>query len=133
MKALLKKLLRDRKGVSLTEVIVAMAVIVVVTGAAISVVIASVRADNAYALKYAALTGSENAVECLRFTQDEAELNKALLKAGFVEHTETINSIEVKYVLDGNDDVKVGVTNENGKAYYVVILNGETIYKVEKQ
>ena len=57
MKKLLKRLVRDRKGISMTEVVVAMALVVIVTGAAISVLIASIQFD----VKYKAQTHALNA------------------------------------------------------------------------
>lgn len=80
-----KKLLRDRRGVSMTEVIVAMAAVLIVTGAAITVLVSSSQADTLYRDKYRALNGCENAVECIRFTKDKQTLADALLKAGFSE------------------------------------------------
>ena len=66
---MLKRLLRDRKGISLTEVVIAMAVVLTVTGSAITLVISSIKADAGFRAKYQALTACEKAADCLRFSK----------------------------------------------------------------
>lgn len=120
MKKALLKLLGNRKGISMTEVIVAMAVLVMVSGAAITVLIASVKADTAYQNKYAVLSGCENAAECLRFAVgNEILLKEALEKAGFAQTDETEFTLE-----KGNETVTVLKIDES----YAVVYNGEVIY-----
>ena len=120
MKKALLKLLGNRKGISMTEVIVAMAVLVMVSGAAITVLIASVKADTAYQNKYAVLSGCENAAECLRFADgNEILLKEALEKAGFAQTDETEFTLE-----KGNETVTVLKIDES----YAVVYNGEVIY-----
>lgn len=121
MKKALLKLLGNRKGISMTEVIVAMAVLVMVSGAAITVLIASVKADTAYQNKYAVLSGCENAAECLRFADgNEVLLKEALEKAGFAQTDETEFTLE-----KGNETVTV---LKNDDESYAVVYNGEVIY-----
>lgn len=120
MKKALLKLLGNRKGISMTEVIVAMAVLVMVSGAAITVLIASVKADTAYQNKYAVLSGCENAAECLRFADgNEVLLKEALEKAGFAQTDEAEFTLE-----KGNETVTVLKIDES----YAVVYNGEVIY-----
>lgn len=127
MKKALLKLIKNRRGISMTEVMVAMAVVVMVSGAAISVLIASVKADTAYQNKYSALVGCENAAECLRFADGfseeskEAWLGDALSKAGFTKTEDGTYMLE-----KGKEQVTVKKMNDSGE--YVVIYNGETIY-----
>ncbi len=122
---MLKRLLRDRKGISLTEVVVAMTVVLLVTGAAISVVISSINADVGFRDKYKALTACENAVECLRYSKgDKGLLEVALGKAGFnVENSE--------YFLEFRDH-KVTVTQDYVVKYTVErdgqIVSDKTLY-----
>lgn len=103
----------------MTEVVIAMAVIVMVSGAAISVLIASIKADASFENKYFSLAAVENAAECLQFADDNVEeLEKSLKRAGF----EKLESI---YVLEkGDEKVTVSIENEN----YVVKLDDEIIY-----
>ena len=78
MKKLLHKLLRDRRGISMTEVIVAMAMVTIVTGAAISVVMASIKFDVKYNERTAALSYCESVVDCVRFADNSENLSIAL-------------------------------------------------------
>ena len=144
---MLKRLFRDRKGISLTEVIVAMTLVVIVTGAAITVVISSAQADVAYRFKYRALTACENAVDCLRYSQgDEKELQNALSVLGFQGYqdnetlAETIETEEEKrksydgYILKYIDNLnkrehKIVVTTDATRTFYVV----KYIVKYENQ
>lgn len=134
---ILKKLLKNRKGISMTEVVVAMAVVVLITGAAVSVLIASVKADAKYITKSVALEGCETAVECIRFADgfDEGEalerLKTALTAAGF-EAAEDENTFTLSV---GDETVKVVVGTADGGTEvenYVVYFNDEEIYEKSK-
>ena len=121
---LIRKLLRNRKGVSLSEVVVAMAVVLMVAGAAISVLIYSSKADAVFRDKYRALTACESAVECIRFANGDADLlNEALANAGFVNPPD---DGEEKYFIEGNDQAVVICDFES--AHYVVKYGDEIIY-----
>lgn len=129
MKKALLKLINSRKGISMTEVIVAMAVLVMVSGAAITVLIASVKTDTAYQNKYAVLSGCENAAECLRFADgNEVLLENSLTKAGF---TKTEDGEKTEFILEkGNEAVTVF---KNDDESYAVVYNGEIIYTYYKK
>ena len=121
---MIKRLLRDRKGISLTEVVIAMAMVLMVTGAAISIVAASARADLGYRYKYEALTACENAADCLRYSQGDKDILKvALEKIGFdvsgteYTFTRTINKKTIQKI----------IISQNGNDY-VVEYNDEIIY-----
>lgn len=125
---MLKRLLRDRKGISLTEVVIAMAVVLTVTGSAITLVISSIKADAGFRAKYQALTACENAADCLRFSKgNETLLKDALVKSGFkVENDECFFKIL---------EHKVTVDDDEGKYFvkYTVerdgqIVSEETVY-----
>ena len=117
---MMKRLLRDRRGVSIAEVVVAMTMVLIITGAAISVQIASTRADVAYRHKYQALNACENAVACVRFAGNSSEtLAEALGKAGFVTDNGGFTH------KSGDYEVVVAFEEER----YVVRYNGEIIYE----
>ena len=130
---LLKKLLRDRKGISMTEVVVAMAVVTIVTGAAISVLVASIKFDVKYEEKTAALSYCESAVECVRFAENEEMLKKTLnlVKEGFGDY-EDVDGSFVFSLTEGDTTVQVVVTSVSGTDNYVVKLNDEVIYEICK-
>ena len=126
------KTIRSRKGITMTEVIVAMAMVVIVTGAAISLVVASVQFDAKYESQTAALNAAESAVECVRFASTVNDLHKEdgagyLDKLGF-DKVETIpEDVEADsgYELKGNNSVKIWV-----KGYTVTVtFDNELLYE----
>jgi len=121
LKNKLKALLKSRRGISMTEVVIAMTMVLLVTGAAITVVTASVHADVKYRHKSAALTACENAAECVRFAKNGGDLEDALKNAGF-EKEEDGDSFVIRF-----GEYEVAATKD-GSENYAVKLNGETIY-----
>ena len=130
-----KRLLQSRKGISVTEVVIAMAVVVLITGSAISVLAASVKADAKYITKSAALEGCETAVECIRFADDTDTLKTALAKAGFDIPEQGAEQENTFTLSVGDETVEVVVTadSENNTENYVVYFNGEEIYETSKK
>lgn len=118
MKKLLKKLC-DRKGITMTEVVVAMTVVIIITGAAISVVTASVQFDAKYQKETYALNACESAVNCVRFADTPEELADLLNKLAFKE--------KVSGVLwtFGDDVVRV----EDVGGTWTVIYNDKIMYE----
>ena len=115
--------LRDRKGITMTEVIVAMAMVLIITGAAISLLISSLQFDEKYKSQIYAYTACESAVNCMRYTDSTDDLNKYLPLLGF-EKTE-----ENTYVLSSNaQDVKVSIQGDT----WQLMLGGEVIYETKK-
>lgn len=121
---MIKRLLRNRKGISIAEVIVAMSMLLIITGAAMSVQIASSRADAIYRNQYNALNACENAAECVRFANGDEELLKGTLgKAGFTE------AVGAYTLTCGDRVVKVTVEAEHETEKYVVTCDDEIIYE----
>ena len=116
---MLRKLLRDRKGITMTEVIVAMATVVLVTGAAISLLVASVRFDAKYDSQTRALNACESAVHCIRFTDDPAKLADYLGRLGFTLDGDT-------FTLSGGGTAVEVVKTDDG---WRVTFDGETVYE----
>ena len=81
----MRSLLRNRKGITMTEVVIAMAVVIIVTGAAISLVASSVQFDAKYEKETYALNACESAVCCVRFADNNADVDlvECLQKLGF--------------------------------------------------
>lgn len=111
--------LRSRKGITMTEVIVAMAMVLVVSGAAISLLVASVQFDAKYNSQTQAITGCESAVEAIRFADNADEYVGYLKRLGF-----EINEGESHYTLPGNDTVKIRVDGNQ----WTVIFDDEEVY-----
>lgn len=117
-----------RKGFTLTEVIVAMAVVLLITGAAMSVVIASAKADDTYVKRQQAISSCQDAVDCVRFADDVTMLEEALQKVGFGE-PEISGGVITFPQANGDTCVLVRVTEGTESNIYVVIYNDEVIYE----
>ena len=73
-----------RRGFCVAEVIVALAVIVTVSAAALTLIFAQIRTDTEAASVFAATNMAENAVECFRFARDTKEdLGELLERCGY--------------------------------------------------
>lgn len=124
---LFAKLLRSRRGISLTEVVVAMTAVVIITGAAVSVLVFSSMADVKFGAKTLALAECENAVECLRFADgNESTLESLLKKVDFVNEN---GDFVWKY--GKSETVTVSVETDGENKHYVVKYNDEIIYETE--
>ena len=123
MKKFLKKL-RDRKGITMTEVIVAMAVVILVTGSAISLLMSSVQFDTKYNAQTNALNACESAVHCVRFTKDPAKLDTYLKLLGFEEQPSP--GTERIYALPGSDTAVVVRITADG---CFVTFDNDVIYE----
>ena len=122
MRKLLRKL-RDRKGITMTEVIVAMTVVILITGAAISLLVASVQFDETYQSQTHAMNACESAAQCVRFADTQAELEGYLARLGFEKVGES------QYALPNSETaVKVTVTGN----VWTVTLDDDVIYESEK-
>ena len=118
--SMLRKLLRDRKGITMTEVIVAMATVVLISGAAISLLVASVRFDAKYDSQTRALNACESAVHCIRFTENPTELAEYLGRLGF-----TTEDGDTFTLSGGGTAVEVVKTDDGWR----VTFDGETVYE----
>lgn len=116
MKKLLKTI-RSRKGISIIEVVVAMAIVMIVSAAALSLMVTSVEFDRKYDAQTQAMNACESAVECIRFANTADELDGYLSRLGFEKAGE-------EYILPDNDTVKIRV---NGNQW-ILIFEGKDVY-----
>ena len=131
----IKKLLSDRKGISITEVVVAMAMVLLITGAALTLLVASMKSDAKYLAKSTALNACENAVECVRFADDTYTLTTALSRVGFQKTVDPAdpNGYFTKFFLtSGDHTVRVNVSTNAEFEIYVVVYNDSEIYTAKK-
>lgn len=125
----IKAMLRKRRGISMAEVVIAMAAISIITAAAIALVMASISSDIKYNDRADALAACENASECVRYASDTAELSEALTKVHFVaEGTDTYTYTAGEYTVT----VTVETTAEPNTTTYVIKMDGEEIYRIIK-
>ena len=119
-----QRLIRSRRGISMVETIVAMALVLVVTGAAMSVFISSATADVKFRDKTAALSACDSAADCVRFADgDSVILAEALEKIGFKEYVE---ASEWRFV-SGDETVLVRLDNDK----CVVKYDDKIIYEYD--
>jgi len=121
---MLRKLLRDRKGITMTEVIIAMAAVILVSGAAISLLIASVQFDSKYDSQTRALNACESAVRCVRFADDPDTLKGYLEQLGFdILQTQGPDGVTVYPFADGEVTVKVS------ESAWIVTFDDDIVYE----
>ena len=113
---------RSRRGISLVEVIVALAVITIISTAALSLVISSARVDANSLRSTRVMIAAENALECYRFSDSEDEFVELLRKTGdYIEAdgsyvlTESSYAITVKYE---DDSLRFTAIDSDGKEIY---------------
>lgn len=75
---LFREKVKNRGGFSIVEVVVGLTVVVMVTAAALSVILASVQMEAKYLNETTALCACESVVACVRFADNEDELAAAL-------------------------------------------------------
>lgn len=126
----LKALFKGKKGISLVEVVIAMAAISIITAAAISLTLASISSDAKYNSRAEALTACENASECVRYASNITELGEVFQKVGFTkdETTENYTYTSGEYTVT----VTVTVENETDIGSCTISLDGEKIYEIVK-
>lgn len=134
----LKALFKGKKGISLVEVVIAMAAISIITAAAISLTLASISSDAKYNSRAEALTACENASECVRYADTKNELSGVLSMVSFGEPTkveDATNTYQYTYTTgEYTVTVTVSVTAENEENIVscTISLNNEEIYKIVK-
>lgn len=113
---------RSRRGISLVEVIVALAVITIISTAALSLVISSARVDANSLRSTRVMIAAENALECYRFSDSEDEFVALLRKTGdYIEAdgsyvlTESSYAITVEYE---DDSLRFTAIDSDGKEIY---------------
>jgi len=116
---------RSRRGISLVEVVVALAVITIISAAALSLVISSARVDANSLRSTQVMMAAENVLECYRFAESELEFEKLLKKTGGYEEepeasgtyflTEKSYTITVNYT---DTQLTFSAADSDGKEIY---------------
>ena len=112
----------SRRGISLVEVIVALAVIAIISTAALSLVISSARVDANSLRSTQVMMAAENSLECYRFAESEKEFVALLEKTGDYKKvdgayvlTEKAYVITVNYT---NTKLTFSATDGDGEEIY---------------
>ncbi len=122
-----------KRGFSLMEAIIALAIIVMIGGATLTLVLSSVKVENATAVKMNAVNDAQNAVECFRYARDNGtDLETLLQKAGVIDENAAqengqYETEKVGYTLiltvQGNNGIRV--VAKNGEATVYELTYGE--------
>lgn len=116
---------RSRRGISLVEVVVALAVITIISAAALSLVISSARVD-ANSLRSTQVTiAAENSLECYRFAESEEEF------ATLLEKTGDYKKVDGAYVLTEKAYVITVHYTDTKLTFSATDGDGEEIYSYE--
>lgn len=126
MKKLIKKTgLRRKKGITVAEVAVALAIISIVSAAAIGMALNSVKVETKFVAVTQARTNAENVLDCFRFSENADTFSQALQKLGY-----EFDSVKNAYTLtEKNVSVTVKASFSPEKLDYTAVKpNGDLIY-----
>lgn len=117
--------LRPRRGITITEVTIALVIISIISAAALSVVMYSVNVEKQAFSVINAKTAAENTLACFRYAETQEEFAQALEKTGAYEQQP-----DGSWVLSDNGctvTVKADFTQRYFE-YSAVNADGEQIY-----
>ena len=116
---------RSKRGFTLVEMVIAMSVITIVSGAAIMVVSSSLRARKSAERDFTARTLAVNTVECIRAAGDDEDLIEALDALG-LDKTETDFIFTYGDYVVTIDVTTVSVSFEDKEIYVLEYKRGST-------
>lgn len=117
MKKSVKKLLAGKRGFSLVEVVVALAIIVTVSIAAMSLIsTASVNSDRELAYSEARLYAS-NALEIFKYSKDKAQFDN-LVKERLTPPDSGYVSVDIKTSGENNETFTATAKKQNGDVLF---------------
>lgn len=122
----------SKRGISIAEVMVALAVITIVTAATVTLMITSANAENKAADAVHIVNTAENVVACFRFAENDEEFFEAvkLLDPNFKNARKNEYILEKScYTVTLNVDYSTGMlnflaTDENGNSVYSFFYGG---------
>ena len=125
----MKKNIRSRKGVSLVEVVVALAVITIISISALSVVFMSVKVEAKTVVVFEVRNSAENAIECFRFADGDEEIFRNCLNATVASGQQFAGENGTYVSNAGNYTVTITMLpEESGFTYRAVNEAGQEIY-----
>lgn len=125
-KSIKKTCLRRKKGITVAEVAVALAIISIVSAAAMGMALSSVKVEANFVAVTGAQTSAENVLDCFRFSDNADTFFLALQRLGDYE----FNAAENAYILtEKNMTVTVKASFSPKKLEYTATKpGGEEIY-----
>ncbi len=125
-----RKRIKDRRGFSLAEVVVGLTVVVMVSAAALNVIIASIQMEAKYLNETTALCACESVVACVRFSEDADELRDALIEMADTKASAMLTETSIEFK---QNTVRVSVVFDVLFTKFDITaktLSGETIHQV---
>ncbi len=118
-----------RKGFSIVEVIIALAIITLVSAVVVSLVMSSNHIENNSMSVMTATNVTENVIECFRFAESKEEFDSLLEKLD-VEYEYNLNSDNLdRYVIKDSNYKVIFVINYVADEIEInTIVDGEEIY-----
>mgnify|MGYP003297563878 CR=1 FL=1 len=115
-----------RKGVTIVEVTIALIIIAIISGAAVSMMLMSVNVESNFVTVTRAELYGENVLECFRFSDNPSTFLQVLRKTGAYEYVSEENA----YILEGKGlTVTVKASFSPRKLVYTAVnSHGEEIY-----
>ena len=130
------------KGVTIMEMVIALTVITIISGAALSIILSSIKVESRSAQIVEVTNLVESSIECFQYSDNENEYLELLKKidANFsmiekAEYNEKNDEdleegIDVVYVLiDGIKIIRIKYDKEGNKIEIDAYLDGELIYE----
>lgn len=133
-----------RKGVTIMEMVIALTVITIISGAALSIILSSIKVESRSAQIVEVTNLVESSIECFQYWDNENEneylelLQKINANFSMIEKAEyneendedLEEEIDVVYVLiDGIKIIRIKYDKEGNKIEIDAYLDGELIYK----
>ena len=135
--------LHSRKGVSIAEVVIALAIIAVISAFTLSLIVMSISVESKSVAAIEVKNAAENAIECFRFARDnqneeiscfdETAQTYTLSQLFFLCLRETGNYISETPLGDGtvqtqpSSDGNIDVIGINGNSIFKLVVDGCTI------
>lgn len=122
--------LASRRGISILEVMISLALIAMVTAAAMTVAVSSIQWEAKYQDEMAALRDRESIAACVRYAESAQTLTPLLEKLGFDAVAATQKGSEYTYTLHKNNCIITLTVNFETNQYEITAAdkNGATIY-----
>ena len=130
------------KGVTIMEMVIALTVITIISGAALSIILSSIKVESRSAQIVEVTNLVESSIECFQYSDNENEYLELLKKidanfsmiekAEYNEENDEVleEEIDVVYVLiDGIKIIRIKYDKEGNKIEIDAYLDGELIYK----
>ena len=128
-----------RKGITIMEMVIALTVIAIISGAALSIILSSLKVESRSAQIVEVTNLVESSIECFQYSENEEEYLKLLqiLNKDFAEviqengdnETENEEKIIVYALIDEIKIIQIKYYKEDNKIEIDAFLDGELIYE----